>query len=147
MRKRLIVGILVAWLLSVGCQAPPGDTSKSKEAASMRSQGSGSPSVLPPGAGQLKDAASMKAVLQKRLPVGTSLGKARLFMEQEGFKCSLAHKESFSEEGVVREGIDFLYCDRDDRVGVLVIRRWQVALVLSQDSVSEVLVSVGLIGP
>jgi hypothetical protein len=123
MRKNTIVGTLLVWFTTMGCQALAGDTRG------------------------LKDAASMKALLQRNLPVGTSAKKARLFMEREGFKCSLMRNKSFSEEGVVREGIDYLYCERSDSAGFLVSRRWQVAIVLKMDSVSEVLVSVGLIGP
>jgi hypothetical protein len=110
------------WFVAMGCQALAGDTRG------------------------LKDAASMKALLKKKLPLGTPVEKARLFMEREGFKCSLMHNKSFSEEGAVRNGIDYLYCDRSDGVG-FVTRRWQVAIVLKTGSVSEVLVSVGLIGP
>ncbi len=44
----------------------------------------------------------------------------------------------------------FLYCDRrvaDSRITPIVVRRWQVALVLGDSKVSAARVSTGLVGP
>src|SRR5919109_795992 len=84
--------------------------------------------------------AAMKAALQHL--VGTSREEATRFMEKAGYRVKVMTNEAFSEEGVVRRGIDYLYCDCSE--GFLIETRWQVALVYVRDSVSEVLLSKGL---
>ena len=89
----------------------------------------------------------MKSTLREKIPDRTTLAEAKDFMEREGFECSIKRNGSFSEEGVSRDGIDYLYCDRHDRVDTWVSRRWQIALVLKDGTVNDVYVSQGLIGP
>jgi hypothetical protein len=62
-------------------------------------------------------------------------------MEQHGFTCAVVTNGSF---GTIRS-IDYVYCDR--REGSVVKRRWQAALILANDRVSEVHVTTGLVGP
>src|SRR6266567_614408 len=74
------------------------------------------------------------------IPGGTSLPDARRIMEQHHFTCSMMTNSSFGD----LKAADFLYCDRrdpDSRITPIVIRRWQVALVLSDGRVSDVRVS------
>lgn len=85
----------------------------------------------------------MKSTIAENVPKGTPLTDAQHFMEREGFKCSVTRNGSYSD----RDGIDYIYCDRHDRVDAWVSRRWQIALVLEGDAVVDVFVSHGLIGP
>jgi hypothetical protein len=96
---------------------------------------------------QIEQPATMKSAVLERLPRGTPLTAAKEFMEREGFECCVTRKGEFSEQGVVHEGIDYLYCNRHDRVDTWVNRRWQIAVVLEDDKVADVYVSEGLIGP
>jgi hypothetical protein len=80
------------------------------------------------------------------IPVGTSLADARRIMEHHHFTCSIMTNSSFGD----LKATNFLYCDRrdsDSRITPIVVRRWQVVLVLSNGSVSDVRVSTGLTGP
>ena len=93
----------------------------------------------------LKDPSKMKGVVLKAVPVGSRIEEARRFMEREGFRCSPQTKSSFADHDGTRKGIDYLYCDRSE--GLIVSRRWQVAIVHSGDRVTDVLANTGLIGP
>ena len=95
----------------------------------------------------IEQAAMMKSAILETIPRGTGLAAAKGFMKREGFECSITHNGEFSEQGVVHEGIDYLYCNRHDRIDTFVNRRWQIAVVLEKDSVADVYVSEGLIGP
>jgi len=87
--------------------------------------------------------AQAAAQIQNWVPVGTSLADARHIMEQHQFKCSVMTNSSFGD----LKSADFLYCDYSASAGWPIIRRWQVALVLSDSKISDVRVSTGLIGP
>ncbi|SRR6266487_5800631 len=91
--------------------------------------------------------AAMKAALQQLIPAGTPRDQARRTMEKAGYRVTDKTNASFSEEGVVHRGINYLYCDCTERSGLIIERRWQAALVYAGDSVSEILVSMGLTGP
>jgi hypothetical protein len=84
--------------------------------------------------------------VQNWVPVGTSLAEAKHIMEQHHFTCSVMTNSSFGD----LKAADFLYCDRriaDNPVTPAVLRRWQVALVLSDGKISAVRVSMRLVGP
>ena len=84
--------------------------------------------------------------IQSWVPLGTSLAEAQRIMEQHQFKCSTMTNSSFGN----LTSADFLYCDRrdaDSQITPTVIRRWQIALVLSDGKVSAVKVNAGLTGP
>lgn len=83
---------------------------------------------------------AMKAVLEREVPVGTQGELAKCFMEREGFKCSN------TQIGAKTDGKASLYCDRTDSFEWLVNRRWQVQLVLLDDTVSELTVSMDYVG-
>jgi hypothetical protein len=96
---------------------------------------------------RIEEPAVVKSAVLEGIPRGTRLGLAKEFMEHEGFQCSVVRSGRFAEQGVVHEGVDFLWCNRDDRGSAWVHRRWQVMLVLENDTVTDVHVSEGLIGP
>ena len=87
--------------------------------------------------------AQAAAQIQSWVPVGTPLADARHIMEQHQFKCSVMTNSSFGD----LKAADFLYCDHSESAGSPVIRRWQVALVLSDSKIADVRVSTGLVGP
>jgi hypothetical protein len=87
--------------------------------------------------------AAMKTALQHL--IGSSREEATRAMEKAGYRVGVMTSGAFSEEGVVRRRIDYLYCDCSE--GLLIERRWQVALVYVGDSITEVLVAMGLTGP
>ncbi len=76
---------------------------------------------------------------------GTSVQNAKKIMEQAGFKCEMQNDKPFSAGKQYYEHLNYLYCDKER--GMVVSRRWQVAIVRQGNNVSDVLVSTGLIGP
>jgi len=89
-----------------------------------------------------EESAVMVKVILDAAPVGSSVETARRFMEREGFHCTEKTNSSFSED---RTGIDYLYCGRSE--GLIVQRKWMVAIVHRKGKVVEVLANTGLIGP
>jgi len=87
--------------------------------------------------------AQAAAQIQSWVPIGTSQTNAQHIMEQHDFTCSVMTNSSFGD----LKAADFLYCDHRASAGWPVIRRWQVALVLSDSKISAVRVSTGLVGP
>lgn len=94
-----------------------------------------------------KDTSEMESMIRETIPAGTALADARDFMEREGFSCHVIRNGSFSEQGEVYEGIDYIHCYRDDATSFWVHRCWQIALVLEDDTVTDVRVSSVLDGP
>jgi hypothetical protein len=82
------------------------------------------------------------AQIQSWVPIGTSLVEARRIMGQHQFTCAVMKNSRFAD----LKDIDFLYCDRHSPGGTLLVRRWQVALILSNDQISEVRVTSDLVG-
>ncbi len=72
---------------------------------------------------------------------GTSLIEARRIMQEHGFTCSVVTNGSFGD----LRGADYLYCDYSS--GGAVRRRWQAALLLANQQVTEIRVTTGLVGP
>jgi hypothetical protein len=89
----------------------------------------------------IEESPRMVETILSQIPVGTPVDDAQRFMEREGFKCSRSIGESFGDH----KGLDYIYCDRSE--GLVVQRRWQVALVHRNGKVIEVLASTGLVGP
>jgi hypothetical protein len=89
----------------------------------------------------------LKAYLDLRVAKGSTLAEVKAFMEGEGFTCSFQRDETFVMQGGIRAHIDFLYCDRTEPAGWPIERRWQVAVVIKNGVVTEILVSGGLTGP
>jgi hypothetical protein len=84
--------------------------------------------------------------IQSWVPVGTLLADAQHLMEQHHFACSVMTNSNFGD----LKAANYLYCDRrvtNDLVAPITVRRWQVALVLSDGKISALRVTTGLIGP
>ena len=99
------------------------------------------------------DSQSMKKELLKEMPIGSLIHDAKKIMEENGFNCEMMENTAFSEnrdgdpqKPIVHEGEDFLFCNKRETVGVLVIREWDVIIVRKGDVVSDVFVNVGLTG-
>jgi hypothetical protein len=93
-----------------------------------------------------KEPAQAAVQIEKWIPVGTSLATAEHVMELHNFSCSVMTNSSFGD----LKFANFLYCDRrvaDSQVTPIVVRRWQVALVVADGKISAVHVNTGLIGP
>ncbi len=106
---------------------------------------------------KLETAATMKSVVLENVPSGTPIADARQFMERERFKCELVQDGIFLEEQssadgssdrpIKHEGIDFILCRREEKMGFWVSRVWSVALVTDHDVVNDVMVRMYYIGP
>jgi hypothetical protein len=84
--------------------------------------------------------------IQSWVPVGTSLADAQHIMQQHHFACSVMTNSSSGN----LKPVVFLYCDRhvvDRQANRDVVRRWQVALIVSDGKVSAVRLSTGSTGP
>ena len=114
--------------------------------------------ALTPSAGMAQSlmrstAAATKVEVLKHVPIGTSVGQAKTFMEANGFRCVLSQKQLFGEDGptpgqqITHGPADFLWCDSGERTFRLVLtRRWQVELVIVDGKISYVATSVGVTG-
>ena len=91
------------------------------------------------------DPALVKEAIKKLIPFGTTIEKAEGIMTENNFTCRLMKKSSFHDNEKIYHNIDFLYCDRSR--GLIVSRRWQVAIVYTNEKVDDVYVSSGLTGP
>ena len=92
----------------------------------------------------LKDAPQLRGALVEAIPTGSDLASAVTFMERNQFRCLSQLNAAWGE----RQGLDYMYCDKEVDVGRPIVRRWQVAIVHDRRSrVQEVLVSTGLVGP
>jgi hypothetical protein len=142
---------LVASSVFLGCEHQPfaspkvGTVASDDPAETSRQQGQ--PAATPPLTRTINDVAAMKAALLKHLPAGTPLARAQAFMAREGFHTKMIKNGSWSEGGKDHDGLDFLYCDREDPSAAWVSRSWQVAVVIRDGAVSDVLVSAVLTGP
>jgi hypothetical protein len=142
---------LVASSAFLGCEHEPfvspkvGTVASDDPAGTRRQQGQ--PAATPPFTRTINDVATMKAALHEHLPAGTPLAQAQAFMAREGFHTKMKKNGSWSEGGKDRDGLDFLYCDREEPAAAWVSCRWQVAVVIRDGAVSDVLVSAALTGP
>jgi hypothetical protein len=83
--------------------------------------------------------------IQSWVPVGTSLADAQHIMQQHHFACSVMTNSGSGD----LKPVVFLYCDRhviDKQANRDVVRRWQVALIVSDGKISAMRVSTGLSG-
>ena len=84
-----------------------------------------------------EDEAVVRQEILKLIPVGSSVAVAENVMAQNGFECSMQRD---------KDG-HYLYCDRKKSKDAFVGTRWQVLLHYADDSVTDVSVSVGFVGP
>src|SRR5262245_38532052 len=103
---------------------------------------------------QIGNADDMRSALLQHVPSGTTAEEAKKFMATEGFTCKMKtdgvfyERRAFNDAGKKHEGIDFIQCTRVQSAGdAWVSRRWNVALVLANDRVTDVLVACHLDGP
>jgi hypothetical protein len=96
----------------------------------------------------------LKTVLQERIPRGTPVAAAQQLMEKEGFTCTptkngvFVERQRWQDKEPLHEGIDFLYCYRRQNAGnFMMVRKTDVAVVLDQGVVKDVLVSCYVDGP
>ena len=96
----------------------------------------------------------LKTTLQERIPRGTPVVKAQEIMEKEGFSCTptkngvFVERKRWQDKEPLHEGIDFLHCYRRQNAGNLfMVRKTDVALVLDQGAVKDILVSSYVDGP
>ena len=93
-----------------------------------------------------------KAAIQKRIPIGTEISRAKTIMEMEGLRCQRFENEKYAEyptdggNPLSRGPADFLWCDSGEQ-GFLVTKRWQVVFVDVGGLAASVVVGVGLTGP
>ena len=85
------------------------------------------------------DNEEMRTALLEQIPIGTSIGDARAFMERSGFACEFT-------SGPDGEST-WLSCNRHAASIWPVSVRWDVKLKCQQQRVSEILVNSGLAGP
>ena len=89
------------------------------------------------------------------VPIDSSVDRAKQLMEKNGFDCTFTKNGNFTRAradknapGVMRHqaynNLDYLYCNFSR--GLLVQRRWQVAIIHTEKSVKSVAVSTFLIG-
>ena len=102
----------------------------------------------------LSDAATTKQEVLKHVPLGTTIGQAKAFMEESGFKCMETQNQRFAEDGpvpgqqVIHGPADTLWCDSGEQSFRMVLsRRWQVTFVNVGGHVSYVAAAVGVTGP
>jgi hypothetical protein len=91
------------------------------------------------------DLAGARWQISQWVPLDTQLADAKKTMEAHGFQCSVTRNAPFDEA----RNVDYLYCDlvwSANDSGLVVKRRWQAALILTNDKVSNIYVSTGLVG-
>jgi hypothetical protein len=93
--------------------------------------------------GALTDAPAMHDSLVALAPIGTSTFAAFKTLGAAGFRCDSLHRATFGG----RDTIPLVHCDLYISAGGSVSRRWQVALVDSSGSLTEIRVATGMIGP
>ena len=84
------------------------------------------------------------AQIRKAIPIGTAITNAVQIMKRHGFKCSIKHGDFLDGSNVVKN-VDFIYCDK--QTGWIIQHRYQAVLVFTNDAVSDIKFSTGLIGP
>ncbi len=84
------------------------------------------------------------AQIQRAIPIGMAVTNAVEIMKQQGFKCSITHGDFWDGSNVVKN-VDFIECNK--RTGWIVQRKDQVALIFTNNAISNIKFSTGLIGP
>lgn len=94
--------------------------------------------------------------LQESYPNGPPSDVAQMQMEQNGFQCERVTRGNFvhvvrNADGTSQrrtlEGIDFIRCNRTTKNGILVTYFDEVALVIKDDVVVEMLANWDSVGP
>ena len=93
-----------------------------------------------------KDSNETKKEVLKYVVVGNSIASAKEIMEQDHFKCEMIFNGSFRGNDKVHENVDFLWCYKSVFASLFIERRYQISFVNNKGLVSDIFVSVGLIG-
>lgn len=96
-----------------------------------------------PRFGAVTQGPAMRDGLIALAPLGTSTAAASKTLGAAGFQCDSLHRATLGTS----DTIPLVHCDLFISAGGSVSRRWQVALVDSSGSVTEVRVATGMIGP
>ena len=83
-----------------------------------------------------------RALIEKEIPVGTSVAEAKSRVETLGLACSLVRGGWTNNSG---DRTAFYFCQRTS--GTLVLTRWKVSFLPEQEKVSGVRADVVLVGP
>jgi len=101
-----------------------------------------------------EDGARVEQVVQRAAPVGSLASQARGFLEQRGFACTTRMRAPLAVRGLPdpridgRPGLfDYLDCTQGHGESWMVTRECEVAILLHDDQVVEVLAKVWLDGP
>lgn len=95
----------------------------------------------------LDNVEAMRSVLGEQIPPGTSLIEAEKIMTQNNFVCEWKRAGKYSCQEFTREGFDFLFCKRTDKVSSHEVRCWQIALVVEDALVRDAYVDISYTGP
>lgn len=97
-------------------------------------------------------AAPMKAEILRFVALDTAVNNAMQIMTQNGFSCERKTNADFmasdhgKTSGAYLKNKNYLYCDYTQPGFILSAdRRWQVALIVKDEKISEIYVSYGLI--
>lgn len=100
----------------------------------------------------VKSAPAMQRAILKHVPIGTDIEVAREFLLKERFH----HVEDYTNNmfsmtaadsgGATRHGLNFAFYERSDP-SFMEVRIWGVALVMTDEKVTEVLVRAQTFGP
>lgn len=92
------------------------------------------------------DPAAAAKQIQSLIPIGTTSTNAESIMQQQGFACSIEHKDLMDGSNSIKNA-DYIYCDKSITEAWPVQRRYQIFLFLTNDEISTVKVYTGLVGP
>jgi hypothetical protein len=82
---------------------------------------------------------SMREEVLRSVPIGTQLATAEKIMSENGFECSVLLDEKTQRTK--------LFCDASEPVDFWVGRRWLVNFYIDANTVSDVKVTSGYVGP
>jgi hypothetical protein len=111
------IGTMLFVLLMVGCRGP-----ERRQTIAFRA-----------------DNDSMREEVLRSVPIGTQRATAEEIMTENGFECSVLLDEKTQRTK--------LFCDASEPVGFWVGRRWLVNFYIDSNTVSDVKVTSGYVGP
>src|ERR1700722_10091770 len=86
------------------------------------------------------DEAVARSQLLQLAPLGSDARQALPKLQSKGFHCTW-------QKGALFAGVsgkhDFLYCDLENNVGILMTRRWQLALIHEHFAVTDARFGIG----
>ena len=93
---------------------------------------------------RVEDADAMRAAILRVAPPGTPIAHAARLLAAEGFTCQPSQRSTFPG---IADSTTYAYCAGRSRSQASVHRHWQVALVDSAGTVTDVRATMGLVGP